>query len=304
MKKQVSAVNRGALGRRDAFRLGGVGLAVAGLAACSRVEDGGTGGGGAATLDTIRERGYVRVGLANEQPFGFIDGSGSWAGQSPSLAAAIFEELGVSEIQATPVTWDGLIPGLQSDRFDVVAAGMFVNPERCEQVLFSEPTAQSPEAFLVDSGNPFGITNFESFLDNEEAVLAVLNASVEQGYAESVGIPESQLEIISDQTQGYELLSSGRVDAVSMPSASNNYILQSRGGDFEVTEPFFPVIDGEEQRGYGALAFPLGNEALVDEVNAVLADFKENGRLLEIGQEWGFSEADLPGDVTTEELCS
>ncbi|OLT27866.1 ectoine/hydroxyectoine ABC transporter substrate-binding protein EhuB [Nocardiopsis sp. CNR-923] len=275
---------------------------MAGLAACSRVEDGG-GEGGPSILERLREQGFVAVGLANEIPFGFIDDSGEPAGQSPAVAAAVFEELGVPEIQASPVAWDGLIPGLRSNRFDVIAAGMFITPERCEQVAFSEPTATSPEAFLVEEGNPNDITHFTTFAENPDLRLAVLNGSVEQTYAEYFGIPEDQLNLIPDQTTGYELLESGRVDAMSMLSVSHTYLLRERGGPFEVTEAFFPEIDGTEERGWGGLALRQEDTELLEEINRVIAEFKESGRLLELGQEWGFTEADLPDDTTTAELC-
>ncbi|MCY9787626.1 ectoine/hydroxyectoine ABC transporter substrate-binding protein EhuB [Nocardiopsis sp. EMB25] len=277
---------------------------MAGLAACSRVEDGGGGPeGGPSTLEQLREQGFVRIGLANEIPFGFINDAGEPAGQSPAVAAAVFEELGVPEVQASPVAWDGLIPGLQANRFDVIAAGMFITPERCEQVAFSEPTATSPEAFLVKEGNPEDISHFTSFVDNPDLKLAVLNGSVEQTYAEEFGIPEDQLVLIPDQTTGYERLESGRVDAVSMLSVSHEYLLIDRGGPFEVTEAFFPEIDGKEQRGWGGLAMRQEDTELLEEVNRVIGEFKESNRLLELGEEWGFTEADLPDDTTTAQLC-
>nr|WP_246405590.1 ectoine/hydroxyectoine ABC transporter substrate-binding protein EhuB [Nocardiopsis algeriensis] len=280
-----------------------MGLATLGLAACSRVDGGGAQEGGQSTLDRLREKGFVAVGLANEIPFGFVDGSGEPAGQSPAVAQAVFEELGVPEIQASPVSWDGLIPGLQANRFDVIAAGVFITPERCEQVAFSEPTATSPEAFLVAEGNPHGIEHFTSFVDNPDIKLAVLNASVEQGYAEYFEVPESQLELIPDQTTGYELLEAGRVDAISMLKVSHEYLLLDRGGPFEVTEAFFPEIDGKEEKGWGGLCLRQQDTELLDEVNRVIAEFKESGRLLELGEEWGFTEADLPDEMTTAELC-
>ncbi|PDP86174.1 ectoine/hydroxyectoine ABC transporter substrate-binding protein EhuB [Glycomyces fuscus] len=280
-----------------------MGLATLGLAACSRVDGGGEGEEGASILDRLREQGFVAVGLANEIPFGFVDDAGNPAGQSPAVAQAVFEELGVPEIQASSVSWDGLIPGLNANRFDVIAAGMFITPERCGQVAFSEPTATSPEAFLVAEGNPENIQHFTDFADNSDLRLAVLNASVEQSYAEHFGVTEDQMELIPDQTTGYELLEAGRVDAVSMLSVSHTYLLQDRGGPFEVTEAFFPEIDGQEEKGWGGLCFRQEDTQLLEEVNRVIAEFKESGRLLELGEEWGFTEADLPDDTTTAELC-
>lgn len=304
MKKQGPARRRGTWGRRDAFRLGGVGLAVAGLSACTRVDgNGGANEDGKSTLERLREQGFVAVGLANEIPFGFVDDAGDPAGQSPAVAQAVFEELGVPEIQASPVNWDGLIPGLDANRFDVLAAGVFITPDRCGQVAFTEPTATSPEAFMVASGNPHNIQHFEDFADNPDLKLAVLNGSVEQTYAEYFGVPDGQMELIGNQTAGYELLESGRVDAVSMLSVSHHYLLQERGGDFEVSEPFFPVMDGKEEKGWGGLCVRQDDTELLEEMNRVIAEFTESGRLLELGEEWGFTEDDLPDGTSTAELC-
>ncbi|MFD6952730.1 ectoine/hydroxyectoine ABC transporter substrate-binding protein EhuB [Nocardiopsis sp. TSRI0078] len=282
-----------------------MGLATVGLAACSRVDGGGGGeeGEGTSTLERLREQGFVAVGLANEIPFGFVDDSGNPAGQSPAVAKAVFEELGVPEIQASSVNWDGLIPGLKANRFDVIAAGMFITPERCGQVAFTEPTATSPEAFMVKEGNPENIQHFTDFAENPDLRVAVLNGSVEQTYANYFEVPEDQQKLIPNQTAGYELLQSGRVDAMSMLSVSHEYLLQDRGGPFEVTEPFFPEIDGQEEKGWGGLCVRQGDTELLEEMNRVIAEFKESGRLLELGEEWGFTEADLPDDMTTAELC-
>ena len=304
MKNQGPARRRGTWGRRDALRLGGVGLATAGLAACSRVDEGGAGGEGEGSLlERLREQGFVAVGLANEIPFGFVDDAGDPAGQSPAVAQAVFEELGIPEIQASPVNWDGLIPGLNANRFDVLAAGVFITPERCEQVAFSEPTTTSPEAFMVAAGNPENIQHFEDFADNPDLMLAVLNGSVEQTYAEYFGVPDEQMELIGNQTAGYELLENGRVDAVSMLSVSHHYLLQERGGDFDVSEPFFPVMDGNEEKGWGGLCVRQDETELLEEINRVIAEFTESGRLLELGEEWGFTEDDLPDGTSTAELC-
>lgn len=42
-----------------------------------------------------------------------------------------------------------LIGGLQAKRFDLITAGMFVNPKRCEAVLFADPEYSIGEAIAV-----------------------------------------------------------------------------------------------------------------------------------------------------------
>ena len=55
-----------------------------------------------------------------------------------------------------------LIPGLKAGRFDIIAAGMFVNPTRCEEIAFSEPSYGIGQAMLVPAGNPKGIKDYAS----------------------------------------------------------------------------------------------------------------------------------------------
>lgn len=290
------------LNRRSLFRAGGIGLAAVALgptlAACSRTEDN-------VTLDSLREQGYIRVAINNEAPFGYIGDDGEVTGSSPELLRAIFTELGVEDVRAESVAWDGLIPGLKAKRFDAVAAGMYVTPERCAEIAFAEPTYRILQAFMVPSGNPEGLSTFDDIAANPDVKVAVLNASVEQGYAEGAGVPADQIETVDNQVTAYEMLDSGRVDAVGLSTISLNRLLEQRGSadKYEVTEGFIPVVDGEEVTPAGALGFRQSDTEILDEVNRVLAEFKENGRLLEIIEPFGFTEQELPGDLTTEQLC-
>lgn len=289
------------------FRAGGTGLAVVAapalLSACGRDEEAEV--EGALTLDGLREQGFITVGIANEQPYGFVDDGGEVTGESPELAKAIFAELGIEEVRADPVSWDGLIPGLTAGRYDMVAAGMFITPERCEEVTFSNPDYQGATAFMVPAGNPEGIATFEDIADNPDITLAVLNAAVEQGYAEELGVPGEQLEPLDDQVTAFEWLESGRVDAIALTNISLNWMLEQREAqdDFEVTEGFIPVIDGEEQIGAGGFVFRQEDTELVDAVNGALEEFKESGQLLEIIEPFGFAEENLPGDLTVDDFC-
>ena len=50
--------------------------------------------------------------------------------------------------------YGAMIPGLQAGRHDAVTAGLFMKPERCAAVAYSEPVLCDAEAMLVKKGNP------------------------------------------------------------------------------------------------------------------------------------------------------
>nr|BFE94367.1 hypothetical protein GCM10020185_49030 [Pseudomonas brassicacearum subsp. brassicacearum] len=96
----------------------------------------------------------IRIGYANETPFAFTETDGNVTGESPEIAKIIFAKMGIKQVNGVLTEWGSLIPGLRAGRFDVIAAGMYITPARCKQVLFTDPQYQLPDALLVAKGNP------------------------------------------------------------------------------------------------------------------------------------------------------
>ncbi len=80
----------------------------------------------------------------------------------------------------------------RAGEIDLIAAGMFITPERCEQIAFSEPSYGIPQAFLVKEGNPLNLKTYDDVAKNEDARLAVMAGAVEKGYAEAAGVDPEQ----------------------------------------------------------------------------------------------------------------
>lgn len=80
------------------------------------------------TLQRIQRTGEVRIGYANETPFGYTTPDGTVIGESPEIAKKIFAKLGVKKVDAVLTEWGAPIPGLKAGRFDVIAAGMTSRP--------------------------------------------------------------------------------------------------------------------------------------------------------------------------------
>lgn len=253
------------------------------------------------TLERAREAGYIRVGFANEAPFGFATPDGQLTGESPEVVRAVLARLGIDEVDGVLTEFGSLIPGLQAGRFDIVAAGMFVNPARCEQVAFSEPTYGIGQAMLVPEGNPKGIVDYSTFVDNPDLTLAVMSGAVESGYATDAGVDPSQLVSLPDQSSLVAAVRAGRADAAALTALSIADMASKNPGT-ESTRPFGEVA-GQSVVGHGAVAFRTEDADFVGAFNAELEDFLGSEEHLALVTPLGFGADYLPVK-TTAELCA
>lgn len=252
-------------------------------------EDGEVGG----LLQEAIDQGYIEIGIANEAPYGFEDEEGNVTGEAPEVAKEIFSRLGVPEVRAVVTEFGALIAGLSAGRFDVIAAGMFITPDRAEQVNFTDPDYCALQSFAVEAGNPHNIQTFEDIAANEDVTLGVLQGAVEQGYAEEAGVPSGRMQVFPDPPDLYEALSAGRIDAVALTSITNAWQVTNNFPDLETTTPFAPIVEGEEQFGCGAFGFRFDNDATRDAFNDVLHEMQANDELLPIVQPFGFGQEEL-----------
>lgn len=293
------------LSRRGFLKHGGgliAGLTVAPglLSACSSSDT--SGGGG--PLEQLRSQGTISVGIAGEEPYAYLDG-GDLTGMDPSVQKVIWGKLGIDNVKATQVSFDGLIPGLNAGRFNVVAAGMFITPERCGQALFSDPIYCAPNAFLVPKGNPDDISDFASVAD-AGVKLGVLGGAVEGGYAKSAGVKGSNVVTVPTTRDGLLQLEDGRLGAFGLTTITLRDVLKKNpSSKVELTEPFTPTVDGKEQLGCGGAVFRQQDAALQEAFNEQLAKLKESGELLKIIEPFGFGPETIPDKgVTTKQLCA
>jgi polar amino acid transport system substrate-binding protein len=278
------------------------------LSGCQQVPQGGQpgAGGGGGTLQRARDAGTITVGIANEAPYGYTDAQGKVTGESVEVARAVLNKLGIPEINAVTVEFGALISGLTLSRqFDMVTAGMFINPERCQAAAFSVPDYTAPTAFLVPQGNPQGVQTFDQVRDKNLTV-AVLSGAVEQGYATDSGVPEGNIQVLGDQNALLQAVTTGRAACAALTNISlNDVVMKNPGAAVEVTPGFFPMINGEEAVSAGAFVFRKGEDDILQAFNTELTNMHKSGEWLRITQPFGFSEDNIPGpDVTTESLCS
>ena len=260
----------------------------------------------AASLEEIQESGTIRIAVANEIPYGYVDPNGEAMGAGPDVAKKIAEELGIENIEWVTTQFSSLIPGLQADQFDVVAAEMAILPDRCQQVVYSEPSTSYGEGLLVAAGNPSDVHSFADFAERDDITVAIMAGADQLEMLQALGVPEDRMVTIQSNSDAISTVSTGRADAYAATGLTVGE-LDNQSEQVEAAAEFVdPVIDGEEVRSWGGFTFASGNEGLRDAWNEALLTLKETDEWRAILSGYGFTEADIEGsfNATTEELCA
>ncbi|GLR54460.1 ectoine/hydroxyectoine ABC transporter substrate-binding protein EhuB [Shinella yambaruensis] len=252
------------------------------------------------TLEKAKAAGYIRIGFANEAPFGFATPDGKLTGEAPEVAKAVLAKMGIPEVDGVLTEFGSLIPGLKAGRFDIIAAGMFINPKRCAEIGFSEPSYGIGQAMLVPAGNAKKIADYSSFADNKDLKLAVMAGAVEAGYAREAGVAEEQIVTLPDQSSLVAAVQSGRADGAALTALSIADMAKKAEG-VESTTPFGEVA-GKSVKGHGGFGFRKEDTDLQEAFNKELAAFLGSPEHLALVEPLGFGKDYLP-NKTTAELC-
>jgi polar amino acid transport system substrate-binding protein len=270
------------------------------------------------TLQRIRDEGVIRLGIAGERPYAYLEG-GELVGATAAVHRAVFRRIGDIDVRGVQTGFGDLINGLNAGMFDAVAAGMFVTANRCDRVAFSDPVYCAPSGLLVPRGNPDDIRDYAS-VARSGTTLAVLAGGVEEEYARAVGVSDDLIVPVGSQQDGLEMVADGEAGAFTLTHVSLRAMLdaagQGAGGGLpgssaepvaervELLDPFVPVVDGEEQLGCGAAAFRKPDTDLRGAFNRELRALRAEGTVLELMSEYGFTTAEMPAPgTTTEQLC-
>jgi polar amino acid transport system substrate-binding protein len=251
-------------------------------------------------LERAKAAGYIRVGFANEAPFGYATPDGKLTGEAPEVAKAVLAKMGIAQVDGVLTEFGSLIPGLKAGRFDIIAAGMFINPKRCAEILFSEPSYGIGQAMLVKQGNPKGIKDYSTFKENGNLKLAVMAGAVEAGYAKDAGVLETQLVILPDQTSLLAAVQSERADGAAL-TALSIADMAKKGDGVESTTPFGEVA-GKSVKGHGGFGFRKEDTDLYEAFNAELKKFLGSDEHIALVTPIGFGKDYLP-NKSMEQLC-
>lgn len=291
------------LNRRHLLGGATAGAAALALAACSRTDPGGE--GGTRLLQKAQDGGKLRIAYADEAPYAYTADDDSVTGQSVAVQLYLLDKLGIKadQIEWKLTAWEALISGLGTNH-DMVIAGMYVTPERCEAVAFANPDYIMPDALLVEAGNPGGWTTLNAMAETD-GVIGVMNGTSEQEVADAI-FDADRINVQGDLPALILELKAGRCDAIGLTGA-NLRLAAEADPDVEVTEGFWLVDpeSGEDIIGAGAAVFQEGDKDFRDAVNGELETLLADTATWEgLVAEYGFTvEENHPDGLTAEDLC-
>lgn len=252
------------------------GLGLAGCGGSGDAAGGSVGGAGEGgdLLAEIQDRGEMTFATEGTwSPWTFHDEDDELTGFDIEVARAVAAELG-AEASFAEGEWDGLLAGLDSGRFDTMANGVSVTPDREEQYDFTEPYAYN--RIVVITMEDSDIASMED-LDGRQTANTL--GSSYAALAESHGATNTGVD---DFNQTIELLEQGRIDA----TLNDEVVFQ----DYMNAHPDAPLkvaaVNDEPTR----VAFPLrkGDEtaSLREAMNGAIEVLRADGTLADLSIEF------------------
>jgi polar amino acid transport system substrate-binding protein len=251
-------------------------------------------------MDRIDSGESIRIGYANEIPFAYPGPDGQPRGFVNVVTLGVLKEMGYDNIEPVQTDWGGLIPGLQANRFDIITGGMNILASRCENIAFSEPIATIGDAFIVAPGNPKGIQTYANVKESSAVMVTGAGYSNIEA-AKGAGVEEGNIMQVPGPTEILAAVRAGRADAGTGTFFTMKQLADSSDGAVEVTDP---TAMPEETFNWAGIGFRKEDQDFLDTFNTALKEYLGSPEMMEAVAEYGYTEATLPGDKTTEWVCA
>lgn len=249
-------------------------------------------------FQTLTDRGEhdgsvpLRAGYALEAPYAYRDANGDLRGEAVDTLRAGLQRAGLPEPVWVHVEFPRLLHELRSGRIDVIAAGMFITPERAAVAEFTRPTTSVRMGLLVPGGNPLGLHALRDLRRAAGARLAVLDGSVELDRAREAGLTEAQLLRLPDTGSALAALRSGQAAAFALSAPSLRWAMRE-WPVLELAAPFTPPQHGgKPDIGFPAFVFRTGDPRRA-RLDQALAGYLGSADHLRAVAAYGFEADDI-----------
>jgi polar amino acid transport system substrate-binding protein len=232
----------------------------------------------AETLPQIIKRGTLRVGLeAGYIPFEMKDKQGKLVGFDVDLAQLMAREIGV-KLELVNTEWDGIIPSLLTQKFDLIMSGMTLTQQRNLKVNFSDPYLEVGQSVLIKKSLIGTIKNYRDLNHGRWKIASKLGTSGEEAVKKY--IPKATYRAYQTEQEAVMEVVNGRIDAFVYDAPYNILYANGKGKGkvHHLTETFTyePI----------AVAVLKGDHDFLNWINHFLRQIKKDGRFQKIYQSW------------------
>jgi len=226
----------------------------------------------------------VRVGTEGTYPpFSYVDPrSQQLTGYDIDVIQAVADEAGW-RLEFVQSPFDAIFPALDSERIDVVANQVTINPEREALYLFSTPYTFS-HGVIVTAADTDDITSLDDLKGKTTAQSETSN------WAQVARDAGADVKSVEGFAEAAELLKQGRVDAIVNDNiAVLDYLASTGSEDVKIAG------DAGDEVSQQAFAFRRSDTQLRDQADAALEALSSSGELQKISEKY------FSADVTVED---
>jgi ABC-type amino acid transport substrate-binding protein len=182
------------------------------------------------------------------------------------LAAYAHVKLNIQNLAFT-----GLIPGLQTKKFDLVSVGLSPTPARKQVISFTKAYVPYVQVVGIPAKDANTVTSIAA-LNKPGNVITALLGSTAQDKAKQV-FPKAKVQALADQNSDFSLVATGRANAIVV----EDYLLAqySKANPGKLVQSKIKPLDVQ----YGSYAVQKGNTALISYLNKFLCTESKNGTL-------------------------
>jgi len=164
------------------------------------------------TLETILKRGELRVGFeSGYMPFEMTDKKGDFVGFDIDMAKEMAKAMGVKFVPLN-TAWDGIIPALTTNKFDIIMSGMTITQERNLKINFADPYIIVGQTILLAKKHEDTVKSYKDLNDPKFIVTSKLGTTGEQAvkrlmpranYKSFETEPEAALEVVNGKADAF-----------------------------------------------------------------------------------------------------
>jgi polar amino acid transport system substrate-binding protein len=164
----------------------------------------------ALSLASAAQAEKLRLGTEGAYPpFNFMQADGTVAGFDVDIGLELCKRIG-AECEVVAQDWDGIIPGLQADKYDFIIASMFITEERKQQVAFTDPYYKAAMTHVVPQDSDLTEFTNETMAD---LVVGAQAGTTQADYAVATYL-DADVRLYPTQDEANLDMASGRIDVM------------------------------------------------------------------------------------------